>query len=101
MLHLPLVNLHLTFECIVQHFQWAQDDIITNLNLSSEHLLEIDHQFNAQNVLYEVSRSIELIAPSSNPAQAVRYISKQDTLALEISEYLKKKNTYETRNTFD
>ena len=87
-----LVNLDLTFECTVQYFHRVQDDIVTSLNLSLEHLLKVVHPFNRQNLFYEVSRSTELITPSSNPAQ-VRYISKQDTLALEISEYIKKIHT--------
>jgi len=84
-----LVNFHLTFECTVQYLYSVQDDIITNLNLSLEHLLKVVHPFNRQNLFYEVSHSTERIIPSSNPVQ-VRYISKQDTLALKVSEYIER-----------
>jgi superfamily II DNA helicase RecQ len=84
-----LVNSHLAFEFTVHYLHRVQDDIVTNLDLSSEHLFKVVHPFNRPNLFYEVSHLVERIAPGPNPVQ-VRYISQQDTLALEISEYIKK-----------
>lgn len=57
-----LVSPHLTLECTVQYLHRVQDDIVTNLNLSSEHLFKVVHPFNRQNLFYEVNHSTERVA---------------------------------------
>ena len=61
-----LVGPYLTLECTVQYLHRVQDDIVTNLNLSSEHLFKVVHPFNRQNLFYEVSHSTERGALAQN-----------------------------------
>jgi len=56
-----LVKPHLTCDCIVQYLHRVQNDIVTNLNLSSEHLFKVVHPFNRRNLFYEVRHPIERV----------------------------------------
>ena len=83
------VSPHPTLQCTVQYLHRVQNDIVTNLNLSSEHLFKVVHPFNRRNLFYEVGHSTEPVTLAQILFQ-VRYISQQDTLAFQISEYIKK-----------
>ncbi len=84
-----LVNPYPTLQRTIQYLHRVQNDIVANLNLSSEHLFKVVHPFNRQNLFYEVSHSTEQVTLAQILFQ-VRYISQQDTLAFQISEYIKK-----------
>jgi superfamily II DNA helicase RecQ len=62
-----LVNPISRLRATVQFLHSVQDDIVTDLNLSSEHLFKVVHPFNRRNLFYEVGHSMERIPPRSNP----------------------------------